>query len=71
MDLEQDCSQDEWMPEVTAILIGEFDVQCPECKKIHHRNFWSIAHLHVQQSLPCQCGYRLVIEPVDKPDDHD
>lgn len=39
---------------VTARLgPGQFDITCPLCGEVNHRSMWSLAHMHVEQTMTC------------------
>jgi hypothetical protein len=54
-------------PKVLApVELGEFDFQCKECKKIHRRSFWSIAHMDDTQIFNCECGHDIYLRSTTK-----
>lgn len=40
-----------------SVELKPFEFQCKNCKKVHKRGLWSIAHYDTPHSYACECGH--------------
>jgi hypothetical protein len=49
-------------PRRAKIGPGEYEITCPVCQKVHKRDLWSLAHMHVEQVMTCDgCNTQLEV----------